>query len=248
VLVKHFELLVSPTSRVRLETRVLVHESDGWAGYTYKWNVLGTDATLLADADSQTYEVEDPAAPGGTRQQAWNFPSRAQCLQCHTAAAGRVLGLRTLQLNRDFDYAGGVRDNQLRAWNHVGLFDRDIGEEPSYGSMPDPRDEAAPVDLRARAYLEANCAQCHRAGSTTPGGLDLRYAATVAEMNVLDVAPAFGDLGLPDARRVKGGAKESSVLWERMRRLDTTRMPPLASGLVDVQATALVGDWIDGGP
>jgi hypothetical protein len=33
-----------------------------------------------------------------------------------------------------------------------------------------------------------------------------------------------------------------------MRRLDGTRMPPLASGLVDAEAVDLVGAWIDGGP
>ena len=38
-----------------------------------------------------------------------------------------MLGIRTLQLNRDFDY-DAMTDNQLRAWNHIGLFDRDIGD------------------------------------------------------------------------------------------------------------------------
>jgi hypothetical protein len=35
------------------------------------------------------------------------------------------------------------------------------------------------------------------------------------------------------------------VLWLRIQRLDATRMPPLASHLVDESGLALIGDWID---
>ena len=48
--------------------------------------------------------------------------------------------------------------------------------------------------------------------------------------------------------RIASGVKESSVLWERIRRLDGTRMPTLGSSLVDAQAEALLGTWIDNGP
>jgi uncharacterized repeat protein (TIGR03806 family) len=247
VLVKHFELPVSATERTRLETRVLIRQNNGWAGYLYRWNLLGTDADLIDDAETQAYTVEDASAPGGTREQVWTFPSRAQCMLCHTSGAGFVLGPRTRQINRTFDY-GSVTDNQLRAWNHIGLFDTDIGEASDYEAMPDPRDTAAPLTARARAYLDANCAQCHRPGNGNPVDIDLRYGTPLESTNLVDVVPAEGDLGLTDARRIRPGSKESSVLWERMRRLDATRMPPLGSALVDAEAVALLGEWIDGGP
>ena len=34
--------------------------------------------------------------------------------------------------------------------------------------------------------------------------------------------------------------------WERMRRLDADRMPPLATQLVDDAGVDVVGQWIDG--
>ncbi|MHC4549082.1 MAG: PQQ-dependent sugar dehydrogenase [Planctomycetota bacterium] len=246
VLVKHFELDLAPTQVQRLETRVLVHENAGWAGYTYRWNFLQTDATLLADAESQTYSVEDPAAPGGRRDQTWDFPSRAQCLMCHTEAAGHVLGVRTRQLNRDFAFPARD-DNQLRAWNHIRLFDLDIGEASAYDALPHPADDTQPLAARARSYLDVNCAPCHQPGSPTAMGIDLRYAVALRDTNLVDVRPQT-DLGLPDAFRIKSGVKESSVSWERLRRLDTARMPPLGSNLVHDDAVALVGAWIDQGP
>ena len=40
---------------------------------------------------------------------------------CHSRAANWVLGLQTLQMNKDHTY-GGVTDNQLRTLDHIGLF------------------------------------------------------------------------------------------------------------------------------
>ena len=50
------------------------------------------------------------------------LPSSAQCLQCHTASAGRTLGLETGQLNRMFTYPGSRTADQLATLDHIGLF------------------------------------------------------------------------------------------------------------------------------
>jgi hypothetical protein len=42
-------------------------------------------------------------------------------MTCHSRASNFVLGPSTLQLNRDFDYGNGVRDNQLRTLEHLGI-------------------------------------------------------------------------------------------------------------------------------
>jgi uncharacterized repeat protein (TIGR03806 family) len=244
VLVKHFEIDVAPGTVRRLETRVLVNETTGWAGYTYRWNGAGTDADLLAGAASDDLTVEVNGVPEARR---WDYPSRTDCLRCHTAAAGRILGVRTRQLNRSFDYALRTA-NQVTTWNHVGLFTTDVGSGSAHAAFPAPDDVAAPVAVRARAYLDVNCAQCHLPGGPTPVDMDLRDGVPVAAMDVVGVAPTAGTLGLPNAARVRAGAKESSVLWERLRRTDATRMPPLASNVVDPLAVDLIGAWIDGGP
>jgi len=225
VLVKHFELDLAPNNTQRLETRVLVRHDAGWQGYTYRWNAQQTDANLLADSETQTYTVEDPTAPGGQRQQVWTFPSRADCITCHTPAAGFILGTRTRQLNRDFAYPARS-DNQLRTWNHLRLFTTDIGSAGQYEALVDPRDPNAPIADRARSYLAANCANCHRPGTAIPVDMDLRYNIPTAQMNTHNV-PATAGGGL----RVSPGSHANSILWQRIIDLGTPRKPLLGKDL-----------------
>ena len=126
VLVKTFSLEMEqgkPATAKRLETRLLTKQQGQWAGYTYLWNDEQTDATL-ADAAGvdKTYTISDPAAPEESkREQTWHFPSRAECMTCHSRAMNFVLGPSVLQLNRDYVYPNGVKDNQLRVLEHLGL-------------------------------------------------------------------------------------------------------------------------------
>ena len=116
----------------------------------------------------------------------------------------------------------------------------------AYDAYPNPFDATQPQGRRARAYLAANCAQCHLPGGSAPGALDFRFEAGPSGLGV-NVPPASGDLGLTNPLIIRPGSKESSVLWERLRRLDGQRMPPLASSVVDRAAVDLLGAWIDAG-
>src|SRR5262249_61342126 len=57
-----------------------------------------------------------------------HYPSRTECMVCHSRAANFVLGLTALQMNKVHDY-GGVRDNQLRTLEHLGVLRVDWAEE-----------------------------------------------------------------------------------------------------------------------
>lgn len=243
VLVKHFEIAV-PGGRRRLETRVLMHHQGGWQGFTYVWNSLGTDADLMLAGGDVSFTALAPS--GAVRQQAWHYPSQAECNNCHTAAAGHVLGLRAAQLNRDFAYPARG-DNQLRAWNHIGLFSQDIGAADQYEAMPDPADATAPLARRARAWLASNCAQCHRPGGGTPVDLDLRFELASADLHAIGVAAATPVGGAASGVRITAGDKGQSDLWLRLQRRDGYGMPPLGSSVVDDAAVALIGAWIDAG-
>ncbi len=128
VLVKSFaidERQGDPASRRWIETRFMLKEQGEWAGYSYEWNDDQTDA-LLVEAAGKDREFPVRLADGSESPQAWHYPSRTECMVCHSRAANYVLGLCTVQLNRDFDYAavlgeGHAVDNQLRTLEHLGM-------------------------------------------------------------------------------------------------------------------------------
>lgn len=213
----------------RLETRFLLHQApDRWVGYTYRWNADETDATLVAAPET---EVVDG--------QTWLYPGPGQCMRCHTAAAGRSLGLEVAQLDRTVD-VGGAPVSQLDRLVDAGV----LADVPT-GFAPLARLDDADVAAAARAYLHANCAHCHRPEHGVRADIDLRASTTLADSGVCG-PPRLGDRGLTDPRVVAAGAPERSVLLERIRALDEGRMPPLATGVVDDGAAAVVESWIAG--
>ncbi|MGE0607198.1 MAG: PQQ-dependent sugar dehydrogenase [Pirellulales bacterium] len=127
VLVKSFALEMEqgqPDSRKWIETRFMTKQQGEWVGYSYIWNDEQTDAELVEAAGRDrefTIRVPESAEfPDGVRKQVWRYPSRAECMVCHSRAANYVLGLSTLQMNKDHDYHG-VAENQLSLLSHLGL-------------------------------------------------------------------------------------------------------------------------------
>ncbi len=215
----------------RVETRLLMRHMDGtWAGYSYEWNDAETDATLLPAGKAKA-----------VGNQTWYFPSRAECMVCHTAAAGRTLGLELAQLDRDLRYPTGRTRNQLVTLDAIGMFETALPPRPT--PLADPAG-SAPVTDRARAYLHANCSGCHRPNGTGRGNIDFRHSTPLQQMGVCNVAPSHGDLGVANARLVAPGQPAQSIVSVRPKRLDAYRMPPLASRMVDPAGTALIDAWI----
>src|SRR5260370_1231004 len=102
----------------RLETRLLVVDGGG-GGYavTYRWKADQSDAELLDGT-----QTEDLG------KQTWTYPGRTDCLACHTAHAGVVLGVKTRQLNRA---------KQIWDWSEKGTFIAHLKESylPGYDRL-----------------------------------------------------------------------------------------------------------------
>jgi cytochrome c551/c552 len=175
--------------------------------------------------------------PVGTAQQVWHYPSRSQCMDCHTRYAGRSLGPSTQQLNSEFAYADGAM-NQIAKLTQLGLFEAAPKDMTGY---PDPLASDATLEERARSYIQSNCAICHRPGGEF-SSIDMRYATTLADSKLCDKVER--DAGkVPDYRLTPGKPAESTMSF-RMHTLEMTRMPQIASLVVDLKGTQLVDDWI----
>lgn len=233
VLMKHFR-----AGDRLIETRLLMRHPDGvWGGFTYEWNAQQTNAALVQGGAQRELGLPEP----------WIFPSEAQCLECHTSAAGRSLGLETAQLNRDHTYAATSRTaNQLTTLSHIGVLTPSISEPATQPALADPNNTSAAVSDRARAYLHTNCSFCHRPGGPTPSTMDLRYSTALSATNTCN-ATASNDLGIgANARILAPGNAANSVLVGRMNRRDELAMPPLGSNLIDAAGVALISEWIEG--
>lgn len=248
VFVKHFELPIderNPRRMRRLETRLLVVDGSGNGyGITYKWRPDNREADRLTDSLREDIAIQTTHGP---RMQTWYYPSPADCLTCHTAAAKFVLGVKTRQLNRDFTYPlTGIRDNQLRTWNYLGLFAPRVDEHKIAGfrKLAALDDSAVSLTDRARSYLDANCSHCHRPGNILRATFDARFDTPLTRQGLLDAPTVSDSLNVTNPRVIACGDVRRSMLLHRMRRADQYRMPPVASAIVDRTALEVLERWI----
>jgi len=244
VFIKHFDLPVDDTNaavRERLETRLLVIARDGSAyGVTYKWRADASDAVLLDGALTESVRVKTAS---GHREQVWTYPSRSDCLVCHNAMAGWVLGVNTRQMNRPCPDGGA--ENQLARWSRLGMFNRALSadEISQCGRLFALDDSTASVADRARSYLDANCAYCHR-----PLHLqqlfDARFETPLRLQRLVD-APAYRGGNQGGTLLIDPGRPHRSLLLQRLLACDGERMPPLGRSIADHAAATVVAAWID---
>lgn len=254
VLVKSFALertAGDPRTRRWVETRLMTRQQKEWVGYSYEWNDEQTEAVLVdSKGKDRDFTIRES---NGERTLPWHYPSRAECMVCHSRAANFVLGLQTEQLNRDQHYGDRV-DNQLRTLAHIGVvrkggkhadLDKPADDLPRY---VDPYDDAQPVEERVRTYLHANCAICHQWAGGGNAALDLLSRTALDKTKLIDGTVMHNKFDITDARIVAPGSPERSVLLHRMKLRGRGQMPPIASSRVDEPAVKLFETWIRGLP
>jgi len=173
-----------------LETRVLIKLGGSWELGKYVWNEQQTEANL--DEGAYVVPVNWIDASGEGKTVDYKIPPKAICTQCHISYGSiQPLGIKATQLN--LSYLGY---NQMDRLGELGLL---LGAPPSeqIGIMPDWADESLTTEERSRAYLDANCAHCHRAGgsyNTAYGDhFYLNYEAPLGSSNIDEYAVAIQD-------------------------------------------------------
>ena len=116
----------------------------------------------------------------------------------------------------------------MRAWNHLGLFDTNLAEAdlrtlPKLARLDDP---TRSLEDRARSYLDANCAQCHRPRGTV-AYFDARYDTPLAKQNLIE-GPVLIDERIDNPRIIAPNDIWRSILYMRANTTEAFKMPPLA--------------------
>ena len=224
-----------------LETRVIKRIETGWESASYIWDNRGKTATLRPEG----LQMEMWMPVKGQKQwkpATWHGPSSSECASCHVDSAGYVLGLNTAQLNNSDGDDNQVMDLLKRKLLSGVPEDFDPATAARHC---DPHDQACDLDQRARVLLDVNCAMCHRPNGPGNASIDLRFATKLDETKMVNEKPAQGDLGIADARIVKPGDAESSLLYRRMNTLSNGRMPNIGSNVIDEKGSKLIRLWID---
>jgi len=221
-----------------IETRLLLRRASGWVAVPYVWNAEGTDAVVKRAGTRLPVSFTDPS--GRARQISYAVPNANQCKDCH-ALSGQItpIGPKARYLNHD---------GQLQALVKAGLLDRAPANAPRIARWDDPK---APLDARARAYLEINCAHCHNpAGAASNSGLFLELDRTdpvALGIGKRPVAAGRGSGGRDFA--IAPGNADASILIYRLRSTDPgIAMPELGRATAHDEGIALLSEWIESLP
>ncbi len=246
VLVKTLSLEMQrgdPATRRRVETQILHYDGSQWMPYAYRWNEEQSDAVLVKTEGAEcAFEIVDPGAVGGKRTQVWRFCGRAECQRCHNAWSGPVLAFNWPQLAKDHGDAGG-KASQLELFARLNLIDKPL--DPTIAKpLVDPLDESASLDDRARAYLHANCAHCHRMHAGGAVLSHMHFDLPLDKTNMVAARPSQGTFGIHAAEVISPGDPCRSVLLYRMAKTGNGRMPHIGSTEVDRAGVDLIHHWL----
>ena len=215
-----------------IETRVLLHRADGWTALPYRWNEQQTEAELAVAG--ARIAVTTPQG----QEISYRIPNKNQCKECH-GLNGKVVPIGPKARNLSREWLGGmVTAGKLDAMpDHAA-------EMPLWEARADASAEAA-----ARAYLDVNCAHCHRPGATASNsGLDLRWEQDDPQALGIGKRPVAAGRGAGGLLfDIVPGKPEESILLHRMNDLDPgVAMPELGKSTIDRDGVSAVERWIEG--
>lgn len=215
-----------------IETRLLVHKADGWQAYPYVWNEDDSEAVYTPIGASK--KIETTAPNGDALTINYSVPNKNQCKTCH-GKHDQVLPIGPKARNLG---------EQVHTWQDAGLLS---GAPSDVAFVPVAHDESAPLDQRARAYLDINCAHCHRVGgSASNSGLWLEWAeASPRKIGIMKRPTAAGRASGNQLIVIEPGAPERSIMVRRMATTETgVAMPELGRSTVHEEGVALIDAWI----
>ena len=229
-----------------IETQLLIKKKTKWDALTYVWNNEQTDAELAIAGDTKHAEWTD--MNGNKRSVSFNISNKNQCKNCHSYNNELVpVGTKVRYLNMDYTYAEGTK-NQLDKWTEAGLLNGYVKEENTanrIAAWDNPSDGS--LEIRAKSYLEVNCAHCHRKeGNANVTGLFLLMSDHNPESWGIMKSPVSAGAGSGiNQYDIVPGKPGESILVYRIESTDLeAMMPEIGRSMTHAEATILVKEWI----
>ena len=218
----------------RIETRLLIHKTDGWAAYPYVWNEDHSEAHYAPIGAKRDVEITAP--DGEVLNFTYAVPNQNQCKTCHQAGdAITPIGPEARNLGA----------SQIEAWTSAGILS---GAPMSFASVPSIALGQGTTASRARAYLDINCAHCHKAdGAASNSGLWLTWEEDSSVKLGIGKHPTAAGRGAGQLTRViDAGLSGESILSFRMASDQPgVAMPELGRRIIDKEGVELINQWID---
>ncbi len=243
---------VQPANTTKIiETRLLIRKADGWKLYDYIWNEQQTEAYLDTDGNGIFVPVTW-IENGSTKSTTYKIPSQTECVTCHKININQTangeketpIGPKPQNLNTLYNY-GTTTKNQLEKWKQMGYINNTLPALSSIYSTVDWRDTSKSLALRARSYIDINCAHCHRVG----GHCDYvpqRFNFSNTDTYTLGIClpPLFQ---VPDNPYVihAGDADHSELIYRLNTNEGSEMMPIIGRTLIHDEGVQLVKDWIN---
>lgn len=278
VLVKTFAMPADTSNRGQnehiIETRLLIHRESGWVARPYYWDTASDASLAIA---GKTIENMTTQHNGKTLTFTYAVPKASSCTSCHSVVPllqgpddkrqpiFKPIGPKARFLNKDFNYDGHLQ-NQLTYWKEHGVLDglpgnmSEVSQAPVFNDAVDPTALSADaLHATAKAYLDINCAHCHRSGLTLPeplyagpagsSGLQMEfnraYEDSPTKFGACKIPVAGGSPDYPLGDVVPGSADMSYLLF-RMNTTDPRhKMPELGRSAVHEEGVALIREWIN---
>ena len=249
------DFLNAAAGEIVIETRLLLHRNDGWKALPYIWNEDMTEASLTLAGG--TREISWIHSDGQSRSTEYIVPDANSCKTCHgvtraetgsgvnTETVNMPIGPKARFLNRDNLYAGETL-NQLSYLEQKGLL-AGLPALQDIVTAPDWKDTSEPLESRAKAYIDMNCAHCHSpSGFASNSALFMEYWRDVDTgygVCKTPVAAGAGSGGL--SYTIVRGDPDASIMVYRMDSNDSdVAMPEVGRTVIHTEGVALVSEWI----
>lgn len=239
----------NPGKERLIETRLLVRGKSSWTALPYVWNESQTEATLEVAANPIELSVRVPNekdTAGTLHKISYSIPNANECAQCHDRSKTLLpVGPKARNLNRDYNYADGTA-NQIAYWTKIGYLKGAPPPEQTPKAAVWNNPASGSIEARTRAYLDNNCAHCHREGGVAGyTGMLLDYKETdLRRLGFFKPPNSAGYTGGRPFDIVPGKPHDSIMLY----RMESTRpkemMPEIGRAMIHHEGIALVREWL----